>query len=219
MQKYGDPTVRQKAIAQLGEIKAPEAIAVLLSRFTVLVDPLTTDSDEKDEVFRLIKARGQDAVKPVQHFLIRSESASSWALKLLLALLPEAEVIGIACSLLLDLGKSYSRDPEKKSVLIHYLEGKDDPRIAASLVPLLEDMSDDIRIATLRALTPLPSDEIDQPLLKILGSEDTARRVQTAAVAAASARALNVQEIRKTLESRMPEGYSVDRAGVLRKRT
>ena len=39
MQKYGDPVSRQKAIQQLGELQIPEAVTVLLSRFTVTVEP------------------------------------------------------------------------------------------------------------------------------------------------------------------------------------
>ena len=38
-QKYGEPSTRQKALQQLGEMKYPEAVTVLLSRFTITVDP------------------------------------------------------------------------------------------------------------------------------------------------------------------------------------
>ena len=82
-QKYGDPTVRQKAIHQLGEMKHPEAVRVLMHRFTISVEPQSIDADEKDHVFELVKAFGDVAVEPVKEFLQRSDSASSWAVRIL----------------------------------------------------------------------------------------------------------------------------------------
>ncbi len=143
-QKYGDPTSRQKAIETLGAMKIPEAVSVLLARFTINVEPQTTDADEKDHTFELICAFGADALPQVKEFLNRSEAASSWALRILGALLPEADVIGVCTEVLTRLGAEYTRDPEKKSVLIHFLEGKDDPRIAPAMLPFIEDMSDDV---------------------------------------------------------------------------
>ena len=87
-QKYGGPEARQKAIQQLGEMDFPEATASLLARFTVAVDPQTTDTDEKEHVFGLIRARGEAAVDPIRAFLRRTDQASSWAMRLLRELLP-----------------------------------------------------------------------------------------------------------------------------------
>ena len=87
-QKYGGPEARQKAIQQLGEMDFPEATASLLARFTITVDPQTTDTDEKEHVFGLIRARGEAAVDPIRAFLRRTDQASSWAMRLLRELLP-----------------------------------------------------------------------------------------------------------------------------------
>src|SRR5690349_14922258 len=80
-QKYGDPTTRQKAIEQLGEMSDPEAVGVLLSRFGFTVDPHTIDAEEKDHVFQLVCAFKQDAVEPVKEFLRKSDVATSWGLR------------------------------------------------------------------------------------------------------------------------------------------
>ena len=104
-QKYGDPTTRQKAILQLGEMNIPEAVLALMARFTITVEPGTTDADEKEQIFDLVKGKGQDAVEPVKEFLRKSEQASSWALRILEALLPEPEVIGTCVELLEKLGR------------------------------------------------------------------------------------------------------------------
>src|SRR5262245_60529682 len=145
-QKYGDPATRQKAIQQLGEMKYPEAVTVLLARFTLTVEPGTTDADEKEHVFELIKGFGKDAVAPIQDFLRKSDQATSWALRLLEELLPEPEVIGVCVDTLTHLSSHYTRDPEKKVVLLHHVTGKADPRIAPAVVPFLEDMADDVKI-------------------------------------------------------------------------
>jgi HEAT repeat protein len=218
IQKYGDPTVRQKAIAQLGEMKDPAAVSSLMSRFTVTVEPLTTDSDEKEQVFELVAAFGQEAIAPVKEFLKRSDSATSWAMRLLERLMPEAEVVGHFVELLGQIGAEYTRDPEKKSVLIHYLTGKDDPRIALALVPFLEDPADDIKIAALKGLAPLKDECAREPILQLLTGSDTARRVQTSCIAALHETGFGVQGFREKVEALVADPYFVDKSGVVKKR-
>ena len=217
-QKYGDPTTRQKAISQLGEMQIPEAISSLLARFTVTVEPLTTDADEKEHVFELITSRGRSAVDAVREFLRSTDTSSSWAVRLLSALLPEPELIGICVEFLHQLGSTYTRNPEKKIVLIQFLTGKDDPRIAPALVPFLEDMSDDVKISAIKGLAPLKYEPSREPLLHLLTAEDTARRVQTAAIAALHESGFGVQGYREKVEALLSEPYFVDKSGLVKKR-
>jgi len=217
-QKYGDPTSRQKAISQLGEMNIPEAISSLLARFTVTVEPLTTDADEKEHVFELITSRGRSAVNSVREFLRSTDTSSSWAVRLLSALLPEPELIGICVEFLHQLGSTYTRNPEKKIVLIQFLTGKDDPRIAPALVPFLEDMSDDVKISAIKGLAPLKYEPSREPLLHLLTAEDTARRVQTAAIAALHESGFGVQGYREKVEALLSEPYFVDKSGLVKKR-
>ena len=217
-QKYGDPTSRQKAISQLGEMKIPEAIGSLLARFTITVEPLTTDADEKDHVFELISSRGSSAVEAVKEFLRTTDSSSSWAVRLLSTLLPEPELIGVCVEFLHQLGSTYTRNPEKKIVLIQALGGKDDPRIAPVLLPFLEDMSDDVKIAALTGLGRLKHEPAREPMLKLLTAEDTARRVQTAAINALHDSGVGVQGYREKVESLISDPYFVDKSGLLKKR-
>ena len=217
-QKYGDPTSRQKAISQLGEMQIPEAISSLLARFTVTVEPLTTDADEKEHVFELITSRGRSAVDSVREFLRSTDTSSSWAVRLLSALLTEPELIGICVEFLHQLGSTYTRNPEKKIVLIQFLTGKDDPRIAPALVPFLEDMSDDVKISAIKGLAPLKYEPSREPLLHLLTAEDTARRVQTAAIAALHESGFGVQGYREKVEALLSEPYFVDKSGLVKKR-
>jgi hypothetical protein len=217
-QKYGDPASRQKAIQQLGEMKFPEAVSVLLARFTITVDPLTTDADEKEHVFELIKGFGKDAIPPIKDFLRKSDQATSWGVRLLEELLPESEAIGIFVDTLAHLSAHYTRDPEKKVVLLHHVANKQDPRIAPVILPFLEDMSDDVKIAALKALGPLKYEPAREPMLQILTAPETARRVQTAALAALQESGFGVQGFREKVEQLLVEPYAIDKHGIVVKR-
>jgi hypothetical protein len=217
-QKYGGPEARQKAIQQLGEMDIPEATASLLARFTITVEPATTDSDEKEHVFGLIRSRGEAAVEPVRTFLRRNDHASSWAMRLLHDLLPSDRFVTAVVEHLHDLGEKYTRDPEKKLVLLHEAESLDDPRIAPTVLPYLDDMVDDVKIGALRALAPRAYPEAREPMLKLLTGPETARRVQTTAIEAIARSGFGVQGYREKVESLLPEPFFVDKAGILKRR-
>lgn len=218
IQKYGDPTSRQKAIIQLGEMKTPEAVRSLMARFTITVDPHTRDAEEKEHVYDLVKGFGQDAIGPVREFIERQDQATSWGLRLLKELEPESEVVGFVVQVLQKLGAEYTRDPEKKVVLLHYLTGKDDPRIAPAVVPFLEDPSDDVKIAAISALAPLKYEGAREPLLRLITSDDTARRVKTAAINAVHESGFGVQGFREKVEAALSDPFYVDKNGLIKKR-
>ena len=217
-QKFGDAANRQKAISQLGEMDIPESTAVLLHRFTISVDPQTTDQDEKDHTFDLITSRGDAAVAPTRDFLKRVEAASSWALKILGEILPEDQVIATVIENLERLGSEYTRDPEKKAVLLGHLEGRNDARIGPTAMTFLEDMSDDIKLAALRTLGSVKYEPAREPVLKLLTAEETARRVQTACVAMLCDCGFTVQGYREKVEGRLSEPYYLDKSGAVKKR-
>jgi HEAT repeat protein len=217
-QKYGDPTSRQKAIQQLGSMEYPEAVASLLARFTVNVEPQTTDADEKEHVFELVRSRGAPAVQPVMEFLKRTDLASSWALRLLQALVVEPQLVGMIVDYLRELGTTYVRNPEKKIVLIQWVGDKDDPRIAPVIVPFLEDMADDVKVVALNALGKLKYEPAREPILNLLTNPDTAKRVQSAAITALADSGLPVQGFREKVEALVSDPYFVDKAGQVKRR-
>ncbi len=217
-QKYGGPEARQKAIQQLGEMDLPEATASLLARFTITVEPATTDTDEKEHVFGLIRARGEAAVEPLRTFLRRNDQASSWAVRLLREILPADRYVTVVVEHLAELGAVYTRDPEKKIVLLHEAESLEDPRLAPTILPLLEDMADDGKIAALRALGPKAYPEAREPMLRLLTTPETARRVQTAAIESIARSGFGVQGFREKVEALLPEPFFVDKAGILKRR-
>jgi hypothetical protein len=162
-QKYGDPTIRQSAIVALGELHVPEAVEVLLTRFSFSVEPQSRDTEEKEEVFNMLCERGEEAVELAQAFLKRYEVGTSWALRVLESVLPEEDTIAFACDFLDKLSRTYSRSFEKKLVLLQYVADKQHPAIASVAVPYLEDMTDDVKINALIVLGKHPAEEASVP--------------------------------------------------------
>ena len=128
---------------------------------------------------------GVAAVEPVREFLRREEDGVSWGLRVLADVLSSAKVNELVVGELARLGGEYSRDPDKKLVLLTWLVEHRGETAAAgvqeALLPLLEDFSDDVRIGALRALATLSSGEpVREGLLQLLlrlDEEEDRRRV------------------------------------------
>ncbi len=217
-QKYGDRNTRQGALEQLIALKHVDAVPVLMQRFTFAVDPQTTDAEEKQHVFEAICDLKKDAVPPVRDFLTRSDAASSWALKILEAVLSPDEVLQVVTDELKRLGAEYTRDPEKKEVLIRFLEGKNDSRVGPVLVPFLHDMSDDVKMAALKTLGSLKYEPGREALLNLLVAEETGKRVQTICISTLVEADFTVEDFREKVLARLPDGYLIDKAGKVKKR-
>jgi hypothetical protein len=216
-QKYGDPTTRQKALSQLGELKSPDAVPVMMQRFTFTVDPQTTDADEKQTMFEFICDLKRGAVPPVVDFLTKSESSSSWALKILSEILPETEVIGIVATELKRLGAEYTRNPEKKEVLLHFINGKTDERVGPLAQIFLSDMSDEVKIAALKTVSSVKFAGAQGAVVALLLIEETAKRVQTACAHTLHELALPVSAPKEKIVARLPQGYALDKALLIQK--
>lgn len=217
-QKYGDAETRQKALQTLIDMKHADAVPVLMQRFTFAVDPQTTDADEKQQVFESICELGAAGIPAVRTFLTKSDVASSWAVRIVDSVLPAEEVLQIVTDELKRLGAEYTRDPEKKEVLLRHLEGKQDERVGAVLVPFLHDMSDDVKMAALKTLASVKYPQAREALLELLVGDETAKRVQTACVQTLVETGFEVQGFREKVEKRLPEGHFIDRSGVVKKR-
>lgn len=217
-QKYGDPLTRQKAIEQLAKLRSPATVPVLMQRFTFVVEPQTTDADEKATVLEAICELGAEAVQPVAEFLAKNEAASSWSLKIFEKILPEPEVIGLAASELQRLGAEYTRDPEKKEVLLRFLAAKADARIGPTAHAFLHDMSDDVKMAAIHTVAAQRFEGAREDLIALLTSDETAKRVQIACVSALVETGFSVHGAREKVEKRLPPEHFVDKAGLVKKR-
>jgi HEAT repeat protein len=218
-QKYGPPENRQKALEQLVELGTPEAIAGMLKRFTISAEPSITDRDEKEFVYRAVLDFDKDAVVPLQNFVRNSETAIAWALKGLGALTTPPEVVEVSLAALTKLGPEYTRDPEKKTVLLTQLLDHDDPRIVPAVIPFLEDPADDVKIAASKILAKSKSEAARQPLLDAIPREKDHKRVLSAFFEALATAAFKVDTVREQLLPLLPEGFAISKEGLVQART
>jgi hypothetical protein len=120
-EKYGPPENRQKAIDQLGEMGTPAALGTLCLRFTVRAEPGITDDEEKETARRILVDAKEAAVAPIEAFVREQEDGIAWGLRALADMVPTEKVLDVVVAELAHLGKHYTRDPEKKLVLLKWL--------------------------------------------------------------------------------------------------
>ncbi len=222
-EKYGPPENRQKAIEQLGDIGTPDALLALCQRFTILSDPGITDAEEKERARRILVEAGQEATAPVQEFVRREESGIAWGLRVLAELQPADQVNALVVAELSRLSREYSRDPEKKLVLLTWLvEHRGETpaaEVQAALLPLLEDFSDDVRIGALRALAALaPGEPVREGLIQLLLRDTDNARVRGEILEALARMGADVKGYRPSVEPLLAEPFYLDREGNVKKR-
>ena len=233
-EKYGPPENRQKVIQQLASAGTPEALSVLCLRFTTRAEPGITDDEEKENVRQILVDAGDAAVGPVKDFLAAQESGVSWGLRVLAALRTPAEVVKTVLELLHRLAREYTRDPEKKLVLLTWLAehhgdvtaiaGGEATAAAASpveetLAPLLEDFSDDVRIAAVRVLARQPlTDRTRVALVELLVRDQENARVRGEVLQALAELGADVKGYRPSVEPLLVDPYFLDKEGRVKKR-
>jgi hypothetical protein len=172
-------------------------------------------------------------VAPVKEFLEAQESGVSWGLRVLATLRPPEDVVATALRLLHKLGREYTRDPEKKIVLLGWLaEHHGDltrhPVGAAAgaaaaleddLLPLLEDFSDDVRIATVRVLQQQPlTDRTRVALVELFLRDKDNARVRGEVLEALERLGADVKGYRPSVEPLVVEPFFLDKEGHVKKR-
>ena len=227
-QKWGPAENRQKAIEQLGENGSPAALKTLCLRFTIRSEVGIQDDEEKEQARAILVAAGTKSLGPVREFVAEQESGVAWGLRVMASLAPPEEVLGTVLSLLKALGSQYTRDPEKKLVLLAWLREHPDlaNRVPAgglgldeAIVPLLEDFVDDVRIGAARALTVAPRTDVarDAILSLLLRDRDNAR-VRGEALQALHELGADVKGHRAEVESLLLEPWYLDREGRVKRR-
>jgi hypothetical protein len=251
-QKYGPPENRQKIIHQLGDMATSAAYSVLCLRFTIRADPGITDDEEKETCRQILVSAANDfevpektgdaardaqaadlarrearevVLGPVRGFLEKQESGIAWGLRVMAALLKAEEVSGFVTALLDRLGKEYSRDPEKKVVLLTWLveHHVDDPSageaITAAVLPLLEDFGDDVRIASAKVLSKQAlSEKNREALIALLLRDKDNARVRGEVLQVLCDLQADVKGHRPSVEAVLVEPYYLDKESRVKKR-
>jgi hypothetical protein len=222
-ERYGPPENRQKAIEQLGEIGTAEALETLCLRFTVRVEPGITDDEEKETTRTILAEAGDAAIAPIERFVTGNEEGIAWGLRVLAAVAPAPKVLEVVLRELARLGRTYTRDPEKKLVLLTWLRehhaGTGGPEVEGALLPLLEDFSDDVRITDTRALAALaPGEASRDALIQLLLRDRDNARVRGEVLEALAQLGADVKGHRPSVEALLVEPFFLDREGHVKKR-
>ncbi len=222
-ERYGPPENRQKAMQQLADAGTPAALRTLCLRFTVRAEPGITDDEEKQSVRGMLVEAGADAVGPIEKFLTEEEEGVAWGLRALAELVPAQRVVDVVVRELGRLGKIYTRDPEKKLVLLTWLRehhaGAASVDLEGALLPLLEDFSDDVRITATRALVAVaPGEKGRDALIQLLLRDRDNARVRGEVLDALAAIGADVKGHRPTVEALLVEPFFLDREGRVKKR-
>jgi hypothetical protein len=171
---------------------------------------------------------GAAATGPVKTFLSQQESGVAWGLRVLSALVPPEDLVATVLSLLLRLGQEYTRDPEKKLVLLSWLQEHPDllgaapssgPSAVEAILPLLEDFVDDVRIGATRLLARMPASEPGRAALiaLLLRDRDNAR-VRGDVLQALADLGADVKGHRPDVEGLLVEPFFLDREGRVKQR-
>ncbi len=220
--KFGFGEDRHRAMEFFKELGGREGAVGLLERFMINTDASIRDEEEKQEVFEILVGFGAAVIPAIEEYLNRKDAASvpiTWPLKVLAAVASPDEAVAVIIRALTRLGTSYTREPERKALLVSQLAEYNDPRVVPALIPFLHDHRDEVQIETLEALTRKADETAREAMLQLLVDEDTPVRLRASVALALQKLGWDVRGYRKKVEGILPEGMSVDRSGRIKGRS
>jgi HEAT repeat protein len=208
---------RQEAITALSEMGTPDAVEVLLKRFTFHIDPSITDQEEKDAAFQGVLRSGRAAIEPVRAFAARAESLA-WPMKIVRALVDEPEYVDELLRWLSRWDTEYSKFVDPKVQILTALEEYKGDKIRESVERFLEDVNEPSRFHTVNALFAQGDVAALPALLKVLLDEESVR-VRTKIVEGLAAQGWEVlADQREAVSRALPAGYLLDAKGRVTKK-
>jgi HEAT repeat protein len=200
---------RQEAIAALSDMGTPEAVAILLKRFTFHIDPSITDQEEKDAAFQGVLRAGSAAIEPVRAFAAKAESLA-WPMKIARELLEEPEYVEELMRWLERWDTEYSKFVDPKVQILTALEEHQNPKIREAVERFLEDVNEPSRFHAVNALFAQGDAAALPAMLKLLAEEESVR-VRTKIAEGLAARAWEIPAgDRDSVVKALPPAYTVD---------
>ena len=165
---------RMEAIQSLADMKTPDAAAALLKRFTFVIDPSITDSEEKEVAFQGIIAAGKECVPAVVEFCLKAEQLT-WPLKILHELLDDEAYEEELIDLLATFDTEYERNVEPKVQVIQALEEVISEDVREAVAPFLEDVNETVRFHAVAATFAQNNLESLPAMVKLIVEEESVR--------------------------------------------
>ena len=217
--KYSQSPDRLKALQSLRDDGSPEALYGMLRRFGMMYDKTIEDEQEKDWVFEVLLEKGEAIVAPIKKYLFTADSVS-WPLRLLDRVAGKEQELEVIKAVLERHEPGYERDPTKKIQLMNHLAAVKDERVPPLIVPYLADMDEGVRYSAVEALLRHKNEAAArEPLLQhfISDGEDSLRvRLQIAEGFAELA--WLVKGHRGEVEKKLPDQFTIDREGRIKKK-
>jgi HEAT repeat protein len=208
---------RQEAIQALSEMGTPEAVQVLLKRFTFHMDPSITDQEEKDAAFRGILRAGRGAIEPVRTFAAKAESLA-WPMKIIKELVDEREYAEELLRWLSKWDTEYAKFIDPKVQILAALEDLRHPRIREEIERFLEDVNEPARFHASSTLIAQGDAAAVPALVKLLLEEESVRVRTKVAEGIAAKTWVIAEDARPAVRKVLPPAFSVDAGGRLVKR-
>ncbi|MGH7434949.1 MAG: HEAT repeat domain-containing protein, partial [Polyangiaceae bacterium] len=208
---------RQEAITALSDMGTPEAVELLLKRFTFHMDPSITDQEEKDAAFQGVLRAGTAAIEPIRAFAARAESLA-WPMKIARELLEEPEFVEELLRWLARWDTEYSKFVDPKVQILTALEEHKGGAIREGVERFLEDVNEPSRFHAVNAVFAQDDVAALPALLKLLVEEESVR-VRTKIVEGLAAQGWEISaDQRQGVSRAMPAGYTIDAKGHVAKR-
>lgn len=215
-EKYAQDYERYEAAEELDQIEGDDATFALLQRFGVQVPKITDDEQEKKHVFELVLAKEKKAIPAILRYLREKENLA-FPIRLLVEIAGPDEARRHLLAVLAEFNPEYNRVPEKKIDIIRALGEYRGEDVTAGLRPFLHDPNDDVVLGAAETLANQTGSEeaIRNAFLDELLQEGERPRVYRRLLELLAERKWSVEDRRDQLEPRLPQGFSLDKKGIV----
>jgi hypothetical protein len=220
LNKYAQSIDRMKALEALAAEGSDEALYGLLRRFGMMYDKTIEDEQEKEWVFETLCEKGTAALPAIKRYLFSAESIS-WPLRLLDRIAPDRDQeIAVIEEVVARHEPGYERDPTKKMQLLSHLASLKHPKAAALCAPYLKDMDEGVRFTAVEGLLRQKNEAVAREQLLELFTSDAEESLRIRLKIAEGFADLGwlVQGYRPGVEKKLPEAFSLDREGHIKKK-
>jgi len=213
---HGEAAPRIEAAEKLAAWGTPEALFGLTKRFTISSRVISEDIEEKRHVVELLAGKGGDSIEPILRYM-KVYHQIDWPVGALARIVGEEELVRYLKEIIETVALSEFAAPEHRVSLIRAVHEHVRPEIAETLEAFLGDTDDDVRIAAIEALTELGEPEREKIIEAFIAAEDRPRIRRRVAEIFAD-QGWDVKGYRPTIEESLPEGFTLNAKGVVRRR-